>query len=1719
MTTFQEFLNSRVVAGGFSTEDTLASFLPLAKEVLEFHRQGSVAPLRGVSHIVADGNQLQFDAVEPLQVCHGDQRLVDYQSYWSAAIEIVSESESERDVDDGTAQSVSLDVVDETADLSRPVYRSHYLAWEHAIEVHDPATDIFVLGLILASLACGKDLSGRAAMEEWVKYRPNLFALKPDIHPVLAQTIFRMTHLDRQRRSQDLDGLIYALENYRDQTVDIQFDLSAIPGFSEQDTGTRQQLIFSRLRERLFDLTRRNRLLSFQQNLQTVNLTQGSVPLSFNLREIRDDQILVWSDSLSKQIAQGKKIALNKHLNFSEAIYLPPLLDRLIADSRRDLAEYGFAQLRLVAVFLRWANLKENPKEIYQSPLVLIPVQLKKNKGIRDTYELHPQSEMAEVNPVIRHLFEQLYAIKLPETIDLTESGLKPLYEVLKKQIQATEPAVELQWVDRPQVELVHERARRKLEQYRRRARRYAKGQRTYSDLQYSYDPANFEPLGVQLYKQFVCAQPTQLDRILSRKERPRSFATENETSMEHRKSLARVKSDEDGNPYRWSFDLCNLTLANFKYRKMSLVRDYDSLLEGVPEHHVFQSIFNTEPQVSEVRPETPTLEQRSDILPCDPTQATAIARARQGGSYIIQGPPGTGKSQTIANLIADYVSRGKRVLFVCEKRAAIDVVFARLKQCGIGHLACLIHDTQADKRDFVHNLREGFEFLLERAKNRHKKSQASTAVRRVLRELKPLDGFNRFMLQCSHETGLPVRELLERFLRLVQRNEAESEGVELDVSARERLPCFSEWYACREPLDRLGRWIEYGNRGRPLASHPFRWLAPSITDLDEPINLVSRSCEATIPLLESLEQALRRANRNPERWPALEGMQALIHWCELAFPIAKAGRLQVLVDGSDLAERWKQQRQEIRKSEKRLQQHREETQHWKEPLTRSDARIAMQQAEKYEAAWWRWLSPGWWKLRQQLQSRYEFSAHPVRPALSLILQNLITEYELQQAYDEAVEGCAAELGWGESYAESLQRLQQLHEQFKNAEQNQLEECWDLFRVDQPLERIEGWVEAGRKILQLQKLMDSWFEGWRASPLEVWSDDVRRLPEHLEGLPDYLEALRILKDLPDDIRRMLREIDLPHELLELEIIQTTLQRVWVQNRPTSGFNGQHRNRIQAELEGLYGDWLTQNATRLQDRVGSDLASAVELAQTSRRDVEESRREQRDVLAQGLKELQREFKKSMRYRSIRDLVADETGQMIQRMKPVWLMSPLSVSDALPLESTHFDVVIFDEASQITLEEAVPSLFRAQQAIVVGDEKQMPPTQFFRTRQSDDQWEDEEEQEALGLEESSFLSHCGLALPSTLLGWHYRSRNESLISFSNWSFYSGRLLTAPEESLPRYDLPALEADSAADAQESVAGTLARPLSFHYLKHGCYEGRRNRHEAEYIAELVRALLEQAGGLTIGIVAFSEAQQNEIESALDRLAKHDPEFRERLDRELDREDQGQFCGLLVKNLENIQGDERDIVILSVCYGPDSERKLRMNFGPINQTGGEKRLNVAFSRAKHHMVVVSSIRGEAITNDYNPGALAFKNYLLYADAMSQGKVAAADQILQSTHRGNREHALEGWEDGVVEPLVKWLEEQGFIADRHVGQSRFKCHVAVRRPEDTIYRLGILIDGKSYYGQRDLLERDLMRPKLLRDFGWQVSVLLAADWWQRTEEIKTELLGRLENPHPAEKSV
>ena len=699
--TYREFMLQRFQSGGFSTDDMLTTLLPLCRETLDAHEAGLVAPLNGTDELHVSHAQAWFQEAARKESTTNLTILRKLERLSTSAFEVVGEFKAETDVDTGARNVDNLGVGEFDEVVDRQMYLPGYTTWEQEIGHHDPLTDVFSLGMMMASLVTGLDFQIDESLEKFVTSRANLFALAPTLHPVVARVIYRMTELDRHKRVQDLSAIINTLANYRDQESDIEFELASIEGFETKDHRTKQAVVLSKLKQRLFDISKRNRLLNFRATMQSVNLTQASVPLSFNLATIKADQLLIWNQSLHKKACSGKPISLNSFLNFSEAIYLPGLLDRIVAEARRDAAEFGMAQLRLAVCFLSWANLKEKPIQQFESPLLLLPVRLKKKKGLTDKYTIEILEPIAEVNPVVRHQFKELYEIDLPESIDLDKTDVDQFYDFLVNHIENSQSGITLHKIEKPHVSIVHEKAKRRLDQYRRRARLSGRGMRNFMELDYSYDPANYHPLGVRIFANFVQPTSLHLREIIETANPPKKPCaeeidpTEESNTEEVKRTVVHLGQDETS-PYHWQFDLCNVTLANFKYRKMSLVRDYDLLLEEPRDNAPFDSVFSLNPQKpSEKEKSRIQMDERFDVVPCDPTQASSIARGRAGESYIIQGPPGTGKSQTIANLIADQVAQGKRVLFVCEKRAAIDVVYSRLKQRGLEKLCCLIHDSQ----------------------------------------------------------------------------------------------------------------------------------------------------------------------------------------------------------------------------------------------------------------------------------------------------------------------------------------------------------------------------------------------------------------------------------------------------------------------------------------------------------------------------------------------------------------------------------------------------------------------------------------------------------------------------------------------------------------------------------------------------------------------------------------------------------------------------------------------------------------------------------------------------------------------------------------------------------------------------------------------------------------------------------------------------------------
>lgn len=1704
---YLRFARSGWDRGGFETDDILAAVLPLMRQVQAAHTEGRVAPLRGLQHLrIEEPSQLVLDPAEFKQPERNQARLDSLQPRISRTMEVVAESRRTSDSGAPVLEAAHPRAGQRPEDLQKPVYLPDYACWEHWIGHHDELTDIFSLGLILASLACGLDFTEFSAVEDFARHHRNLFALNPRLNPVLASVIEQMTELDRHKRAQDLGMLIRRLENYREPGDD--FDFSRIPGFKESPLSGRRKLIQARLRDRLFEISRRNKLIYFQPTLRMLNLTVASVPLVLDYRHLRREQLFVWQPPLAALLADGTPLPLGKYLRFEDAPYLPGALDKIISEARRDRAEYGFAQLRLVLCFLRWHNLKEEPQERIHSPLLLLPVELRKKKGVRDNYVLEATTSEAEVNPALRHHLQSLYNLNLPETIDLRETALDQVYEAMKAQIQATEPGVTLHRVDRPQIELIHERARQRVNDYWRRQKCKAPQVRSHRSIDYCYERDNFRPLGLQLFLQKI--RPSPAPRRDAAGDPPPPGVMPEPVAppgaseiLETERPTFTLRQGEGRHPYAWDFDLCSLTLGNFNYRKMTLVRDYTNLLETDLDSASFDLVFSLAPRMPEhaLVPPLPLSEQHL-IIPCDAAQASAIARARTGQSYIIQGPPGTGKSQTITNLIADYVARGQRVLFVCEKRAAIDIVFHRLRQQGLEELCCLIHDSQTDKKAFIQNLKQTYEAFLKETGEEDPETRRTEILRAMEQDLESLRRFSEAMLQAPEHTGLPLNALLRRLVAISHLSQSLSPELE------EQLPDYHLWRTHQDLIRRLAATLRELGLGPCFAHHPLSQLGKAILQADRPLEMFQNHLQKAESLVGAVESALGRCGLAAELWDALGEIEAVLSFASRILPLARKDLLGLLDCKSPTSQRFDALARQWQDKEASYRRTQTATSAWKDRLSPGDTQNALALARDLEKSWVRFFSPAYWRLRRALRARYDFARHAVAPPWVKVLEELAAEHQTFSEWATVRETARQE--WKSDDPDSfLHWVGELRTSPDLAHPSVRELIPRLVATPEGRELAVSLAALDGEFAQLNETLGALLAEHRQLDFPGLSQLLGSLQEQTGLLPELLPVLTELAELPEALGQALRRVPLPLEAFESAMAQKSLNRVYRQDRALNRFDGRALAQRMERLDTQYRHFLAQNAACLRWRIRQKFFERINLASLPASQLDAAQKQFKKSYTAGRRELEHEFGKTMRYKSIRDLAAGDTGQVIQDLKPIWLMSPLSVSDTLPLDPSLFDVVIFDEASQIPMEEAIPALYRAHQVIVVGDEMQLPPTSFFATQRSEaDTLQIEQENEALevDLEADSFLTQSSQNLPSTLLSWHYRSRFESLISFSNAAFYGGNLFTIPDRQPILSDRPELRIDSIEPGAAQIEALLERSISFHFMERGIYEQRRNPCEAAYIAGLVRGLLQRRTGLSIGIVAFSEAQQSEIEDALDSLAKNDAEFAHRLESEYTREENDQFCGLFVKNLENVQGDERDIIILSICYGYDAHRRMLMNFGPINQRGGEKRLNVIFSRSKHHMAVVSSIRHGDITNDYNDGANSLKNFLLYAEAVSRGDHRGVRRILENLNPLARlETPPELRPDAVVDTLADALRERGYVVDTHAGQSKFRFDLAVRKTAASFYQLGILVDTEGHYANPNLLERYLIQPAILRTFGWSVTLVLTKDWLQDRQAVINRL--------------
>ena len=430
-------------------------------------------------------------------------------------------------------------------------------------------------------------------------------------------------------------------------------------------------------------------------------------------------------------------------------------------------------------------------------------------------------------------------------------------------------------------------------------------------------------------------------------------------------------------------------------------------------------------------------------------------------------------------------------------------------------------------------------------------------------------------------------------------------------------------------------------------------------------------------------------------------------------------------------------------------------------------------------------------------------------------------------------------------------------------------------------------------------------------------------------------------------------------------------------------------------------------------------------------------------------------------------------LLLKLKPCLMMSPLSVSYFLEAETYRFDMVIFDEASQIFPQDAIGAIFRAKQVIIAGDSKQLPPTNFFSANTSNDADFDVDDEE----EETNFdsiLEEASNSLPNRSLLWHYRSRFEELISFSNQQIYQNNLITFPS---------------------SMVHTPDTGVEYVYVPNGVYENRCNRAEAQEIVCMVAEHIKKYPDRSLGIIAFSESQQSVIEDEINKFRTRNPFNEGFFDEDKDEP-------FFVKNLENVQGDERDTIIFSICYAKNAQGRMFMRFGPLGNQGGERRLNVAITRAKHNIKLVGSIHPEDIdlTKTHSEGVRMLRSYICFA----MNGISA----LPKTEKKNSLYEI----DTFSEQVGKFLISQGCSVKMNVGSSDYTIDIAVEHPKKPGYYIaGIECDGNSYYMARTVRDREHLRPSVLERMGWKMYRVWSTEWIRNPEAEQERLMNFIRN--------
>ena len=496
-----------------------------------------------------------------------------------------------------------------------------------------------------------------------------------------------------------------------------------------------------------------------------------------------------------------------------------------------------------------------------------------------------------------------------------------------------------------------------------------------------------------------------------------------------------------------------------------------------------------------------------------------------------------------------------------------------------------------------------------------------------------------------------------------------------------------------------------------------------------------------------------------------------------------------------------------------------------------------------------------------------------------------------------------------------------------------------------------------------------------------------------------------------------------------------------------------------------------------------------LSQTIQQKRELTRRELARVLAESMQNITYSKRsgeiarvtESRRKWSVSKFISKFDFELFRGVK-VWLLTPEVVSEIIPLQTGLFDLVIFDEASQMYIEKGVPAILRAKKVVIAGDHKQLRPSKLGAGRiEADDDLTEEAEDSSAALEEESLLDLARFRYQDVLLNFHYRSRFEELIAFSNYAFYKGRLYVSP----------------------NTVQTQHPPIQVLHVDDARWVNRSNQKEAETIVKMLKHFFTvRKNNETIGIITFNSSQRDLIDDLIDAESVKDATFAAAVKAEISRTDNGEDIGLFVKNIESVQGDERDVIMFSIGYAKNEAGRLVRNYGWLNQKGGENRLNVAITRAKKKVLIVTSFDANELQVEgaKNDGPRILKKYLLYAQAINDDDKAAAQSILLSFGDSERRADNVAFDSDFENQVYDELTKCGYHVETQVGIGGYSIDLAIKR--DGKFILGVECDGKLYHSSKSARERDYHRQKYLESRGWRIHRIWSTNWWKNP---KTEI--------------